>query len=313
MLTHNGTQTIETERLILRKFEYSDCESVFKNWASDEKVQMMYSEPTYSTLEETKGLLDKYIGGYQREDYYRWAVIDKENGECIGQIAYFLVDNKNHFAEIGHNRSSALSGEGASEILRKRIGSHEVRNPLPARLSLVRQPKQTEKRGVAFPYRTVLVACEKRIGRNVEGVGLVAKRIHVRATALDVANREYEVAGVQQVDAGDRHFASDLAAVLRHTVRVHHNMAIALKPLPDAEDDVLLEPRNEHGHVLVDDLVAFAPEVLHCARIDLKDVPVRIGYDDGVIHTRQELAEERSAVFWYEHCHLGCELYQIRR
>ncbi len=100
MLTHIGTQTIETERLILRKFEYSDCEAVFKNWASDEKVQMMYSEPTYSTLEETKGLLEKYIGNYSREDYYRWAVIYKENGECIGQIAYFLVDSKNHFAEI---------------------------------------------------------------------------------------------------------------------------------------------------------------------------------------------------------------------
>ena len=36
MLTHNGTQTIETERLILRRFEYSDCDAVFTNWASDE-------------------------------------------------------------------------------------------------------------------------------------------------------------------------------------------------------------------------------------------------------------------------------------
>ena len=89
MLTHVGTQTIETERLILRKFEYTDCDAVFKNWASDEKVQIMYSEPTYRTLEEVNGLLDKYIGNYERED-----------GECIGQIAYFLVDSKNHFAEI---------------------------------------------------------------------------------------------------------------------------------------------------------------------------------------------------------------------
>ncbi|WP_019679220.1 GNAT family N-acetyltransferase, partial [Ruminococcus flavefaciens] len=100
MLTHIGTQTIETERLILRRFEYSDCEAVFRNWASDEKVQIMYSEPVYRTEEEVNGLLDKYIGNYEREDYYRWAVIDRESGECIGQIAYFLVDSKNHFAEI---------------------------------------------------------------------------------------------------------------------------------------------------------------------------------------------------------------------
>ncbi len=91
---------IETDRLILRRFEYSDCDAVFRNWASDESVQKMYSEPTYSTMEETKGLLDKYIGNYSREDYYRWAVIEKDCGECIGQIAYFLVDSKNHFAEI---------------------------------------------------------------------------------------------------------------------------------------------------------------------------------------------------------------------
>lgn len=100
MLTHNGTQTIETERLILRRFEYSDDDDMLKNWVADEKVQSLYSEPTYSTKEEVKGLLDKYIGSYERPDYYRWAVIDKENGECIGQIAFFLVDNKNHFAEI---------------------------------------------------------------------------------------------------------------------------------------------------------------------------------------------------------------------
>ena len=112
MLTHIGTQTIETERLILRRFEYSDCEAVFRNWASDEQVQKMYSEPTYSTLEETKGLLDKYIGNYSREDYYRWAIIDKEKGECVGQIAYFLVDNKNHFAEIEYCVGSEFQCRG---------------------------------------------------------------------------------------------------------------------------------------------------------------------------------------------------------
>ena len=100
MLTHNGTDTITTDRLILRKFEYSDDDSMLRNWIADEKIQSMYSEPVYSTKEEIKELLDKYIGSYERPDYYRWAVIEKASGECIGQIAYFLVDSKNHFAEI---------------------------------------------------------------------------------------------------------------------------------------------------------------------------------------------------------------------
>ncbi len=32
MLTHIGTDTIETERLILRRFEYSDAGAMLKNW-----------------------------------------------------------------------------------------------------------------------------------------------------------------------------------------------------------------------------------------------------------------------------------------
>ena len=112
MLTHIGTKTIETERLILRRFEYTDDDAMLKNWVADEKIQSLYSEPVYSTKAEVKGLLDKYIGSYEREDYYRWAVIEKASGECIGQIAYFLVDSKNHFAEIEYCIGSAFQCKG---------------------------------------------------------------------------------------------------------------------------------------------------------------------------------------------------------
>lgn len=121
MLTHSGTKTIETERLILRRFEYSDNEAMRKYWISDEKIQSLYSEPVYSTEEEVKGLLDKYIGSYEKEDYYRWAVIDKETKECIGQIAYFLVDSKNHFAEIEYCIGSAFQCKGLATEAAKAV------------------------------------------------------------------------------------------------------------------------------------------------------------------------------------------------
>lgn len=100
MLTHIGTNSIETERLILRRFEYCDDDTMLKNWIADEKIQSLYSEPVYKTKDEVRKLLDKYIESYERNDYYRWAIIEKDSNECIGQIAYFLVDSKNHFAEI---------------------------------------------------------------------------------------------------------------------------------------------------------------------------------------------------------------------
>lgn len=112
MLTHISTQAIETERLVLRRFEYSDSTSMLRNWIADEKIQSLYSEPTYETEEAVTELLTKYITSYEKEDYYRWAIIDKETNECIGQIAYFLVDSKNHFAEIEYCIGSAFQCRG---------------------------------------------------------------------------------------------------------------------------------------------------------------------------------------------------------
>ncbi len=95
-----GTISIETNRLILRRFEMSDSEDVFKIWASKPEIQQMYSEPAYESLCEVRELLQKYIDSYKSNTTYRWAVIEKASEKCIGQIAFFLVDTKNNFAEL---------------------------------------------------------------------------------------------------------------------------------------------------------------------------------------------------------------------
>ena len=107
-----GTQEIETERLILRQFKYEDAESMRKNWAGLDEVQSKYGEPSYKTPEAVKGLLDEYIGAYKNGFKYRWAVIEKESGECIGQVAYFLVDINNNFGEIEYCIGTAFQGKG---------------------------------------------------------------------------------------------------------------------------------------------------------------------------------------------------------
>ncbi len=124
MLTHVGTKIIETKRLILRRFEYSDIDSMLRNWIADEQTQWDYGEPYYSTPEAVKGLFDtKYIVSYSKDDYYRWAVIEKESGECIGQIAYFSVDTDNQHGEIEYVIGPAFQGKGyATEMTRAVIG-----------------------------------------------------------------------------------------------------------------------------------------------------------------------------------------------
>ncbi len=114
-----GTQVIGTERLVLRTFECSDSDAVLRNWAGDAKVQNMYGEPVYETLEDVNGLLGKYIQSYESGTYFRWGIFEKSSGECIGQIAYFLVDVNNHFGEIEYCIGRAFQGKGyATEACR---------------------------------------------------------------------------------------------------------------------------------------------------------------------------------------------------
>jgi ribosomal-protein-alanine N-acetyltransferase len=112
MLTHCGTQAIETDRLLLRQFLYTDDDSMLEHWIGDPHVQFMYSEPVYQTKAEVKELLDKWIACCAKEDYYRWAIIKKGSGDCIGQIAFFLVDSKNHFGELEYCIGSLFQRKG---------------------------------------------------------------------------------------------------------------------------------------------------------------------------------------------------------
>lgn len=134
MLTNAGTMEIDTERLTLRRFKYTDNEDMLKYWISYPEIQSLYGEPVYSTNQEVKKLLDKYINSYKKDDYYRWAVILKETNECIGQIAYFLVDDNNHFAEIEYCigksfQKKGLATEAAKAVIEygfNKINLHKV-------------------------------------------------------------------------------------------------------------------------------------------------------------------------------------------
>ena len=121
MLTNVGTMKIETKRLILRRFRYTDDDAMLKYWISDPKIQSLYSEPVYCTKQEVKELLDNYISSYEKNDFYRWAITLKETDECIGQIAYFLVDDHNHFAEIEYCIGSLFQRKGLATEATKAV------------------------------------------------------------------------------------------------------------------------------------------------------------------------------------------------
>lgn len=100
MLTHKGTQTIKTERLILRSFTHEDAKPMFETWANDERVSKFLTWTPHGTLEVTQGIVDLWIKEYESLDKYNW-VIELE-GKIIGSISVVSIDENSERVEIGY-------------------------------------------------------------------------------------------------------------------------------------------------------------------------------------------------------------------
>lgn len=113
-----GTKTIETNRLLLRKFQISDAEQMFHNWTSDEKVSRYVSWSKHENIDETIGIVSGWIDAYKRNSY-NWAVEWKETHELIGNISAISISRKHHNCEIGYCYGSKYWNNGfATEALK---------------------------------------------------------------------------------------------------------------------------------------------------------------------------------------------------
>ena len=101
MLTHKGTRTIETERLILRRAVPEDAESMFRNWANDAEVTKYLTWPPHESIGVTRQVLESWLAGYEKDDYYQWMIVLKETGEPIGSLNAATV-GRAQSAHIGY-------------------------------------------------------------------------------------------------------------------------------------------------------------------------------------------------------------------
>ena len=56
-MEHKGTKNIETERLLLRRFNKDDAVAMFENWESDSKVTEFLRWPTATDISEAEHLM----------------------------------------------------------------------------------------------------------------------------------------------------------------------------------------------------------------------------------------------------------------
>ena len=102
MLIHKGTQSLETNRLILRQARREDAEAMYRNWASDPEVTKYLTWPTHEKVDTTQTVLDHWISEYGKNDYYQWMIVLKELGEPIGSISVVRQNDAEEEAEIGY-------------------------------------------------------------------------------------------------------------------------------------------------------------------------------------------------------------------
>lgn len=110
-MQHKGTKTLETGRLILRKFQIDDAEQMFCNWASDPEVTRFMPWTPHPNVDYTRMLVAEWIGRYSSSSNYNWVIEWKESGEVIGSISVVRLDEKIEAAEVGYCLSKAWWGQ----------------------------------------------------------------------------------------------------------------------------------------------------------------------------------------------------------
>ena len=111
-MNHLGTKTLETDRLILRTFRAEDANAMYANWACDPDVTKFLSWPAYKSIDDARSILKIWLEGYEKPDFYQWAIVLKELGQPIGSISVVNLDNRVEMAEIGYCIGKPWWGRG---------------------------------------------------------------------------------------------------------------------------------------------------------------------------------------------------------
>ncbi len=129
-MRHKGTQTVETERLVLRRFRENDADAMYQNWASDPEVTRWLRWDPHADVNETRALLAEWVARYPQDgEYYCWAAARKGTGELVGSVGILKNgvpgDARQDFPggwEAGYCYAKSAWGKGyATEAMRATV------------------------------------------------------------------------------------------------------------------------------------------------------------------------------------------------
>ena len=142
-MNHCGTIPLETDRLLLRRFQISDAPSFYRNVCSDPKVNTYLTWKLHESPSETESLISDFISRYENPDRYCWAIILKNSDEVIGTIAAPTIHELTESVEVTYAIGSCWWGKGFApealaavmDFLFNRVNvnrieaGHDVNNP----------------------------------------------------------------------------------------------------------------------------------------------------------------------------------------
>lgn len=104
------TETIRTERLILRRFRPEDALQLHENCSSDAAVIRYLEREACTDPKATESLVNSWIERYEGEDFFLWAV--EFEGAVIGSVNLHDVCRAEGRCEIGFSIGSAWWNRG---------------------------------------------------------------------------------------------------------------------------------------------------------------------------------------------------------
>ena len=108
-----GTQMLQTERLILRRFVESDAEAMFQNWASSAENLTYVTWDPHPDVEVTRNSIRNWVVSYPNPNYNKWAICLKEDPEqVIGDISIIEMHEGDLSCEIGYVLGKEYWGRG---------------------------------------------------------------------------------------------------------------------------------------------------------------------------------------------------------
>ncbi len=112
MINHKGTVTLESDRLILRKFQLNDAYDMYENWASKDIVTKNLTWKPHNNIETTRFTIRSWIQNYKNIDCYNWCIEEKNSSKAIGSINLTNIDNINESLEVGYCLSDKFWNKG---------------------------------------------------------------------------------------------------------------------------------------------------------------------------------------------------------